>query len=134
LIALAAMLTTLARILLLLTRLLLAAALLLAGLLTRVLVLLARVLILIAHSGSPLLNVARTNPATWHWLLWEQRFRRGFNVAADCRAGDAGTGFGNNLVQADRMSSGAVAAPGSHVRKPKRHGVQGCQGARAASC
>jgi hypothetical protein len=63
------MLATLARLLLLLARLRLAAALLLAGLLTRVLVLLARVLVWIAHSGSPLLNAACTNPATADWLL-----------------------------------------------------------------
>jgi hypothetical protein len=76
---LAALLAALARMLLLLTRLLLAATLLLAGLLTRVLVLLARflvllarVLILIAHSGSPLLNAARTNPAAEVWLPRER--------------------------------------------------------------
>jgi hypothetical protein len=62
------MLATLARLLLLLARLRLSAALL-AGLLTRVLVLLARVLVWIAHSGSPLLNAACTNPATADWLL-----------------------------------------------------------------
>jgi branched-chain amino acid transport system permease protein len=117
-------LAALARILLLLARLLLAATLLLAGLLTRVLVLLtrflvllARVLILIAHSGSPFVECSRDQPGRRSLVAKGTQFRRGFNVAADCRDGDAGTGFGNNPVQAFWMRPGAVAAPGSHVRK-----------------
>jgi hypothetical protein len=56
-------------LLLLLTRLLLAAALLLlTGLLVGVLVLLARIWGLVAHSGSPLLNAVRGNPASGDWF------------------------------------------------------------------
>ena len=73
----------LAGILLLLTRFLLAAALLLTGLLARILVLLARVLA--AHSGSPLLNATPDQPSRRLLVAKGTQFRRGFNVAADCR-------------------------------------------------
>jgi hypothetical protein len=54
--------------LLLLTWLLTRGLVLLAWLLTGGLVLLTRILVGIAHSGSPLLNEARDNPANCHWL------------------------------------------------------------------
>jgi hypothetical protein len=83
-------LASLAGILLLLARFV-AAALLLAGLLSRVLLawilgllarlLMARLLIGIAHSGSPLLNGARDNPAKRDWLRGTTVPWRSFCVA-----------------------------------------------------
>jgi hypothetical protein len=67
--------------LLLLTWLLTRGLILLSWLLTGGLVLLARILVGIAHSGSPLLNGARDNPARRDWLRGTTVPWRSFCVA-----------------------------------------------------